>query len=233
MEPSAKTPRRMAGRSLPMSPLRSGDPEIHGTTTGRDRWDRLNLVKKMLELWLNYVELWLSCCGRDVWFETVMKGTNKSFISCVMYVMWVMFFFFFGWSMLELDSAELWRFQSFTRDKVPRQRLTPHRFGEINLVVSSTNPRSPQIHPNTIGNHLDTPDFHQLLQGTIFMFTYFTSYVDKPSSHSWIELDCQRLEREIPWEQWPKLRFFSLFTWFSCCPSFRHPPSRPCHSHSH
>ena len=88
-----KPPRRMAGRSLPMSPLRSGDPEIHGTTTGRDRWDRLNLVKKMLELWLNYVELWLSCCGRDVWFETVMKGTNKSFISCVMYVMWVMFFF--------------------------------------------------------------------------------------------------------------------------------------------
>ena len=47
------------------------------------------------------------------------------------------FFFFFGWSMLELDSAELWRFQSFTRDKVPRQRLTPHRFGEIVLVDQS------------------------------------------------------------------------------------------------
>ena len=114
------------------------DPEIlRSTGQPRDRWDRLNLVE--YAWWLCWIRL------NYGWVVAGMFGLKQSwkvqtshlciFMSCVMYVMWVMCFL--GWSMLELDSAELWRFQSFTRDKVPRQRLTPHRFGEIVLVDQS------------------------------------------------------------------------------------------------
>ena len=191
---SPRGAQKSSNEKRPRQPWHPVELQGDGTDGTGTKWYKQVEDGKMLELSLN-------CC-RD---QRSLVWSSHERYKQVMYVMWVMYFL--AWNMLELvlsRAVAVSEFHPGTKRLSIVSGTTSIRWN------SSTNPRSPQIHPNTIGNHLDTPDFHQLLQGTIFMFTYFTSYVDKPSSHSWIELDCQRLEREIPWEQWLKPSIFQV-----------------------